>query len=235
MSTAKYQMICRVGSDPGIGDAYPSFELKWRSLLASRLRAILPIPPTALCPGIHRVIPIGVSSSDAIQAMEVAIPKDIQDPYAITVQSFAVDDCCGSIAITQPMQNTVIHIHCVINPGIIVDVCRELRVGHKAVVSEVHSVRQEMTRLKDTTNTQLCTVHEQLAIIQKEMTTLVTKLTKKERRHIQFKDVVEDDPTICSRKGCSTLITKRFRSGKRQKQCKSCQTHGARPNSCKME
>jgi hypothetical protein len=54
--------------------------------------------------------------------MNVAIPKDIQDPYAITVQTCAVDDRCGSIAITQPMQYTVVTVNCMINPGILVDV-----------------------------------------------------------------------------------------------------------------
>ena len=73
------------------------------------------------------MIPIGVSSSDAMQAMEVAIPKDIKDPYAITVQSHAVDDQCGTIAITQPMQHTVVNVTCVINPGILIDACREVR------------------------------------------------------------------------------------------------------------
>jgi len=65
--------------------------------------------------------------------MQIAIPKNIQNPYAITVQSSAVDDQCGTIAITQPMSHTLINIDCLIDPGILVDVCRELRTGHRAV------------------------------------------------------------------------------------------------------
>jgi hypothetical protein len=233
LSTAQYQLALHVRSDTDIDDAgaYPSFELEWRRLLATRLKNILPIPPAALCPSIHRVIPIGVSSSDAIQAMEVAIPNDIQDPYAITVQSSAVDDRCGSIAITQPMRSTVIHVHCLINPGLLIDVCRELRVGHKAVVTEVHSIRRAMTHLKDDTNAQLSTVrgqlsvtNTQLSIIQKEMTVLVKELRKQDMGDDQW----SNEPITCSRKGCSNTTTKRFRSGKRQKQCRSWQVHGVR-------
>jgi hypothetical protein len=149
LSTALYQVMRRVGCDPGVDDGnYPAFEVHWRREIAPLLRRHLATPPDALCPSIHRVIPIGVSSSDALQAMEVAIPKDIQDPYAVTVQSCAVDDQCGSIAISQPMHYTVVNVNCLINPGILVDVCRELRTGHKAVVAEVHSVRKELSLLK---------------------------------------------------------------------------------------
>lgn len=149
LSTALYQIVRRVCHDPGVDDGnYPSFEVNWRREIAPRLKHSLLTPPDALCPRIHRVIPIGVSSSDAMQAMQVAIPKDIQDPYAITVRTAAVDDQCGSIAITQPMQYTVVNVNCLINPGILVDVCRELRTGHKAVVSEVHAVRKELSLIK---------------------------------------------------------------------------------------
>ena len=147
LSTALYQVVRRVPTnfDPTLQNGtFPSFELEWRRGLAPHLQHTLGIPPDALCPNIHRVIPIGVTSSDAIQAMEVAIPKDLQDPYTITVQSSALDDQCGTIAITQPMQSTVVHVHCLINPGILVDVCRELRAGHKAVVTEVHTMKKQL-------------------------------------------------------------------------------------------
>jgi hypothetical protein len=227
-STALYQLALRVRIDPDVDEgAYPSFEVDWRRSLATQLQEILPTPPVALCPSIHRVIPIGVSSNDAMQAMQVAIPKDIQNPYAITVQSSALDDRCGSIAITQPMRYTIITINCMIDPGLIVDVCRELRTGHRAVVNEVHS----MKRKHDETNTQLATMRLetglQLSILQKEMATLVKKLTTREINGLVGSST-DERPIKCSRKRCSRMTTKRFLDGKRQKQCEVCLAYGTR-------
>jgi hypothetical protein len=216
LSTAMYQIVRRVRTDPSIDNGtYPSFEMDWRSTFATRLRDTLEIPPDALCPSIHRVIPIGVSSSDAMNAMTVAIPKDVQDPYAITVQAFAVDDRCGSIAITQPMQYSVININCTIDPGILVDVCRELRSGHKAVAAEVHSIRRELSTMREENFTMREETNQKLSI----MTTLVTRLMKGD------KDIAAGGPVRCTKTGCQHVVTKRFRSGKRQKQCTSCLSH----------
>jgi hypothetical protein len=247
LSTALYQVVRRVRSiDIGIDDGtYPSFEQDWRRVLAPRLSRVLATPPDAVCPGIHRVIPIGVSSSDAIQAMEVAIPKDIQDPYAVTVQSSAVDDRCGSIAITQPMRYTIVNVSCMINPGILVDVCRELRTGHRAVIAEVHSMNQQLSILKDrseethsqlsetttqlsamtekneNTTTQLFAVRDQLTSIQHEMSTLVTRLTETTDATVQ-PGPMNDVHIQCSKKGCDIIVRKRFRSGKAPRQCSTC-------------
>ena len=217
LSTALYQIHRHVQSDPGVGSGdYPSFEVDWRRSLATRLRGTLSKPPVALCPRIHRVIPVGVSSSDAIQSLQLAIPPDIQDPYAVTVQSSAIDDRCGSIAITQPMRYTVIHINCLVNPGILVDVCRELRTGHQAIVAEVHSIRKELSTMREETNQKLSL-----------MTTLVTRLmpgpldTDIDTDNLD----VAGAPVRCTKTGCHHLVTKRFRSGKRQKQCSSCLSH----------
>jgi hypothetical protein len=210
LSTALYQVVRRVRSDPGIDTgAFPSFERDWRRGIASQLQRRLIPSPDALCPGIHRVIPIGVSSSDAIQAMEVAIPKNIQDPYAITVQSSAVDDQCGSIAITQPMRYTVVNVNCIINPGILVDVCRELRTGHKAVVAEVHTLNQKLSKMEDTQaelKDQLCVIVQRLPV------THVGPV------------VVEEDKELatCTKPRCRRIVTKRFRSGKLHRQCTAC-------------
>jgi hypothetical protein len=234
LSTALYQIVRRVRSDPDVEDgSYPLFELDWRRSLAPLLRGNLPITPDALCPSIHRVIPVGVLPSDAIQAMEFAIPKNIQNPYAITVQSTAVDDKCGKIAISQPMQYTVVNVHCEINPGVLVDVCRELRSGHRAVAAEVHSVRRELSIMKSVmeekheemksvmqkeeerstqSNNQL---RQQLSDIQHEMTTLVTRLTGNN-------DCIAcpgDGLISCSKPGCNRVVIKRFRSGKAPRQC----------------
>jgi hypothetical protein len=241
LSTALYQVVRRVRSDPAVDDGtYPTFEQDWRRLLAPRLRRNLSVVPDALCPSIHRVIPIGVSSSDALQAMAVAIPKNIQDPYAVTVQSCAVDDQCGSIAISQPMHYTVVNVNCMINPGILVDVCRELRTGHKAVVAEVHSVRKELSLMKsvmidtnEATREQLSAMkdkHEeatqsnlqmqrQLSSIQNKMATLVTRLTGND--DIACTMDTHDQLIICSKPGCDQVVTKRFRSGKAPRQCSS--------------
>jgi hypothetical protein len=213
LSTALYQVARRVRSDPGIdAGAFPSFELDWRRGIASNLKSKLMPPPDALCPSIHRVIPIGVSSSDAIQAMEVAIPKNIQDPYSITVQASAVDDQCGSIAITQPMQYTVINVNCMINPGILVDVCRELRTGHKAVAAEVHSLNQEMSKMKDTHEKTSAELKDQLRVIVQRLpkTTAVPPV------------MAEDAVGRCTKPRCRRMVTKRFRSGKLHRQCTEC-------------
>jgi hypothetical protein len=224
LSTALFQIVRRVHNDSSIDDgAYPSFEVDWRRSFATRLRDTLLTPSTAVCPGIHRVIPIGVSSSDAMQAMEGAIPKDLQDPYAITVQSSAVDDQCGSIAITQPLQYTVINVNCVIDPGILVDVCRELRTGHRAVVNEVHS----MTKKHEEMNRKLSEIQDetktQLSAMRNEMSALVVRLSKNDT-DIGLVDDQQRD-TVCSKSKCHNIVTARFLSGKRQKQCALCQSH----------
>jgi hypothetical protein len=222
LSTAIYQIVCRVREDPDLGDAYPAFEWHWRRSLATRLNKTLQTPSTAVCPSIHRVIPIGVSSRDAMQAMQIAIPKDIKNPYAITVKTSAVDDRCGTIAITQPMRYTIININCTLDPDILVDVCRDLRSGYRAIVSEVHALKNT----HDETKTQLCAVQGQLSVIQTEMRMLVNTLMNDKGN-----GTTDSEPSRCTRTGCSHLVTKRFRSGKRQKQCASCLTYGTRKQS----
>jgi hypothetical protein len=233
LSTATYQLARRVRTDPCIGDTYPSFEVGWRRSLATQLNSSLPTAPSALCPSIHRVIPIGVSPGDAIKAMQVAIPKNIQNPYAITVKSLAVDDQCGSIAITQPMTYMVVNINCLLDPGILVEVCRELRTGHREVVQEVQSMKKKHdetnTRLLEKlleTNNQLVKMRMetnlQLLNLRKEMTNQFTDLKKSDVNKNDSGHVGDDLPTICSKNGCKTLVTERFLSGTLKKQCIVC-------------
>ena len=162
--------------------------------------------------------------------MKAAIPKDIQDPYAVTVKSCAIDDHCGSIAITQPMQYTVVNVNCMINPGILVDVCRELRSGHRAVVAEVHSVRMELSLMKsvmeekheemksvmqkkeETSTQSMFQLQQQLSNIQHEMAKLVAQLTGQNNG-------VTSPLIRCSKSGCNRVVVKRFRSGKAPRQC----------------
>ena len=224
LSTALYQLARRGRADPPVDPgAYPSFEQNWRRLLASRLQESLSLPPTTICPSIHRAIPVGVSSSDALHAMEVAIPPNLPNPYVVTVQASAVDDQCGSIAIAQPLRYTVVHLHCTVNPGILVDVCRELRLGHRAVVSEVHRMNQRhdvMSQQQETLHRKQDETNQQLAAIKHEMTALVARLTPA-------------DPALdgtCSKTGCGNLVTRRFKSGKRKKQCTTCLSHFHKPH-----
>jgi hypothetical protein len=162
ISTAMYQIIRRVSTDdPAIAFEYPSFEVEWRSLLARRLHDILPKPPDSLCPTIHRVIPIGVSASDAMQAMTMAIPEDVKEPYTITTHSSAIDNQCGRIVIAQPMRYTVVNVNCMIDPKILVDVCRDLRIAHRDVVSKMHSVSMMLAKTQEQNHMQLSHMEEQ--------------------------------------------------------------------------
>jgi hypothetical protein len=217
LTTALYQIVRRVRTDdPDIGDGvYPSFELEWRRDLAMRLETILPKPPDALCPTIHRVIPIGVSASDAMTAMTAAIPPDVQNPYAITMKSPAIDDRCGTIAITQPMQYTIVNVNCMVDPGILVDVCRELRNAHRDVMSTLHSIARENVDLREEMsdmNGTLSEMKDQLAVMASQMDGRVDTLDS-------------GGVNTCSKKGCSRTITKRFKSGNTPKQCTTCRSY----------
>jgi hypothetical protein len=62
----------------------------------------------------------------------------------MTVESQASDDKCGSIAIVQETQHTVIHINSSVNPGAMREVCRELRLGYRSVVKELTQTKSEL-------------------------------------------------------------------------------------------
>jgi hypothetical protein len=170
-----------------------------------------------------------------MQAMEQAIPKDLQNPYAITVQSSAVDDRCGSIAITQPMQYTVVNVNCLITPGILVDVCRELRSGHKAVVEEVHAMTRQLSQREDEMHRKLSQGEEQMNRMHQKLSTMENKheetcaaLTNQLRLIVQQLTTNGTETTKpaldnhCSKQGCRRIVTKRFRSGKLHRQCSDC-------------
>jgi hypothetical protein len=220
LSSALFQIVRRIHTDPQVGDQdYPSFELDWRRSLSSRLKAQLTITPEVVCPTIHTVIPVGVSSADALQALVVAMPKNLQNPYVVTVQSSAVDDRCGSLAITQPMHYTVININCVISPRLLGDVCRELRVGHKAVVHELSNMRTDTNRQLSIIQTENVGMKDQLSIIRTEMAILMTRLTTADKNISGAADTTVSE---CTRVGCTLMATQCFRSGKRRKQCNHC-------------
>jgi hypothetical protein len=230
LSTALYQVVRRVRTDTGAEDAFPTFETEWRNTMATRLKNTLMTPPEALCPSIHRVIPIGVLPQDALHAVCVAIPMGLQSPYAITVAKSAVNDQCGSIAITQPMQQSVVHIYCIIDPGLLGKVCRELRVGHKAVVSSMQAMQIQHKEASTELRGELAILRSesaelkgQLSLLRNEMTTLVKHLSK--QNHVDTHPKIEhncEESVQCTKPTCSRAVTKRFRSGKFHRQCSVC-------------
>lgn len=226
MSTALYQVVRRVRTDTDIDIDYPSFETPWRRALSTRLQDTLHPPPDATCPGIHRVIPIGVSPQDAIQALQCAVPKNLQNPYAITVNSVAIDNQGGSIVITQPMHYTVVHITCLVNPDILVDVCRELRVGHKAVVCEIHTLRLDQREFQRESREKLSEYQQEardkLVELQQDIARLSTVLSQDRSKRKFEPEQTDPGHACCSKKGCRRLATERFRSGKLKRQCSAC-------------
>jgi hypothetical protein len=228
ISTAMYQILRRVpADDPAIAFEYPSFEVEWRSLLARRLHQALPKSPDALCPTIHRVIPIGVSASDAIQAMTGAIPEDMNEPYTITTHSPAIDNQCGCIAIAQPMSYTVVNVNCMIDPKILVDVCRDLRVAHRDVVSKMHSVSMMLAKTQEQTRIQLSHMEERFSQMEQRYE---DKLSIMEANILQaVMGTVDSSETVpavglakCVNSCCPRIVTKRFHSGKAPRQCSHC-------------
>jgi hypothetical protein len=211
LSTALYQVVRRVQVDADLDLDFPSFETPWRRSLSTHLQQTLNPPPDALCPGIHRVVPVGVSSQEALQAVQGAIPKNLQNPYTITINTAAVDNHCGSIAITQPLTYTVVYVHCTVNPDILAEVCRELRVGHKAVVHEVHTMRQDQHASRE----KLSELKQDIA----RLTKLVVRATQTNRVH-EHED--QEQQKQCSKKRCRRPVTERFRSGKHKRQCSVC-------------
>ena len=125
-----------------------------------------------------------------------------------------------NVEASQPLRNTVIHVHCKIVPGLLVDVCRELRSGYRAVVSELQSTRNEVrsvhTRLSDMAEIHEETKTQLLASFRAEMTALAVRIENGSGTS------VEEGPTICSKNGCTSVVTKRFRSGKPHRQCTTC-------------
>jgi hypothetical protein len=230
LSTALYQVVRRVKTDPGVGDNFPTFEMEWRNTMATRLKDTLMTPPDALCPSIHRVIPIGVLPQDAIESMRVAIPRNIQNPYAITVATSAVNDQCGSIAITQPTQYSVVHVHCLLDRGILAEVCRELRVGHKAVVSSMQSMQVQHKEASTEMKGELALIRNEstelkgeLLLLRNEVTSLVNHISKQNHVPVDSKmERTELQQIQCAKPACYRLVTKRFRSGKFHRQCSAC-------------
>jgi hypothetical protein len=176
-------------------DNYPSFETDWRRSLCDDLQKNLNPTPDSTCQGIHRVLPAGVSKRDAMRCIQTALPPGLTDPYALTVVSDAVDDRCGTIAITQRTHHVVVHLQCTVDPLIMSQVCGELRTGHRLIVQEMDSrfksLQGEIEILKD----------------------LIVGGIKRPPLN---------DLRQCAKKSCSRAVRDRFSDGRWKKQCPAC-------------
>jgi hypothetical protein len=176
-------------------DNYPSFETEWRRSLCDDLQKNLNPTPDSTCQGIHRVLPAGVSRGDAMRCIQTALPRNLTDPYALTVASDAVDDRCGTIAITQRTHHILVHLQCSVDPRIMSQVCGELRTGHRLIVQEMD------TRFKS---------------LQGEIEILKDLIVS------GIKRTPDSDTRQCAKKSCSRAVSDRFSDGRRKKQCVAC-------------
>ena len=146
-----------------------------------------------------------VSQYDAIKCIQTALPTDLSDPYALTVASDAVDDQCGSIVVTQRTHHVVVNVQCTIDPGILSEVCRELRTGHRQITQELSKMQHRFDLLQS-----------DMAQLKELVVAGVAKPshTPEERRQ-------SDN---CRKRGCSNIVVGRFANGKKKKQCSSCIT-----------
>jgi hypothetical protein len=225
MQSLHFQIVknnSTISDDGSLGD-FPSFEIGWRRSLSADLQRSLVPSPQVTSSEIHRVLPIGILPVDAIQCFQSALPMDLTTPYILTVESKASDDKCGSIGITQKTHHIIMNITANVDPGIMTEVCRELRVGYRSVVQELSH-----------TNTQLSTIDAKFSA---KLSALDTKFSALHNEIIVLKDLVkagagdrkrsrDETEQICSKKNCMKLVTDRFSSGVLKKQCPSCLSFG---------
>lgn len=221
-SSLQYQVVKRNGvlADDRLDD-FPSFEVPWRRSLSAHLQTSLVPSPDVTSSAIHRVLPVGASQIEALRCFQSALPPDLKSPYVLTVESNASDDKCGSIAITQRTQHVVIHINCSVDPGILSEVCRELRLGYRSVVRELSHTKSEMDK-------KFVSLQEDISLL-KDLVKAGSGDRKRERdldEDLQLKN------PICTRRTCMNPVTDRFASGAFKKQCATCIRHS---NSAKKE
>ena len=198
-------------------DDFPSFETPWRRAFASELQKTLRPTPDATCPGLHRVLPVGVSHEEALQCIQTALPVDLTDPYALTVATDAVDDQCGSIVVTQPTHHCVVTVQCNIDPGILSSVCRELRTNHREITQEMSRNKSEMQALARAQAHRFDLMQGEMAIL-KELMVAGGGNTRPQPQ--------TEAASYCRKKGCKNRVVERFSNGKRKKQCSTCITMG---------
>jgi hypothetical protein len=204
-SSLQYHVVRRAGlhADDTLDD-FPSFEVPWRKSLSVCLQQTLVPSPAMTSVRIHRVFPVGVSPVEAIQCLQTALPADLTSPYVLTVEATASEEKCGSIAITQETKHIVIHMNCTVDPGVMTEVCRELRIGHRAVVHELARTRLDTDTKLAALHTEICTIKE---------------LLKADRKRPRVENVRVE---ICKKKTCLNPVTERFGNGLFKKQCAPC-------------
>lgn len=220
-STLQFQVMrrARFVEDTALDD-FPSFETQWRRSLCRELQQALVPSPDSTSLDIHRVLPAGVSSVDAIKCFQTALPANLVHPYALTVSTESSDSTCGSILITQETVRIIVNIHCNVDPGILVDVCRELRSGHRTMVRELALTKSEMTKELGRTKMEMA---DQLGSLRSELSSL-SDLIRSGKRPF----VVPADETQCTKKSCTNQITEQFQSGRLKKQCSACNSQSNR-------
>jgi len=218
--SVQYEVAKRSGCvvDDDRLDDFPAFELKWRRELSTKLQQSLKPSPDVTASEIHRVLPVGVLPSEALTCFQAALPLDLERPYVLTVyKRSSGDGACGSIAITQPTQHIVVNIRCTVDPAIMVDVVRELRVGYKSVVRELSQTKEEMNNKLSTIvekmDDRFCSLHNEIGLLK----ALVADASKKRPREAE-----STASGICSKKTCFNVVEERFKDGELKKQCMKC-------------
>jgi hypothetical protein len=208
-------------------DEYPSFEVPWRQSLSEHLQRSLVPSPEMTSLAIHRVFPVGVSSIEALQCIQSALPANLKSPYVMTVESHAVNDKCGSIAIVQEAQHFVININCNVDPGVMSEVVNELRIGIRSVVKELWETKlaigaklDEMNKRSEENMAKLDEMNKRHAADMAIIKDLVTA-GGGDRKRTHDDDTQLKNP-ICKKKTCMNPVTERFVSGAFKKQCSSC-------------
>jgi hypothetical protein len=213
----RYHVIKRNGvhTDDDTLEEFPSFEVKWRKSLSVDLQKTLVPSPEVTSTEIHRVLPIGISRIEAIQCIQSALPPELTSPYVLTVDSNATDDKCGKIAITQHTQHIVMNINCNVDPGIMTDVCRELRIGYRSVVQELSLTKMEMDNRFSSIDQEM---DKKFSSLHGEIRALKDLL----KADVNRKRPRDSELQICTKKTCLNVVTERFQSGILKKQCTSC-------------
>jgi hypothetical protein len=204
--------------DTSLGINFPVFESDWRRNLPEVLQQELQTPPDWTVGTVHRVIPAGVSSTDAVNCIKHAIPVDMQKPYALMVATEANRDQCGSLQILQPTQTILVHIHVHVDTNLIQDVIQEVRRGQSHIVHELITIRQEFSSMKRHFDEMQAEVRRKVPIgpvvpgqeVQRE----------REEAPLEFVHV-----PICSKPTCKNPVVDTFRSGRCMKQCRGCRGH----------
>jgi hypothetical protein len=196
-------------------DVFPSFEADWRRSFSAELDKQLKPKPDRTCRGIHRVLPAGVSRDEGIMCIQTAIPRDLNEAYTLTVASTAVDDQCGSIYITQRTQHTIIHLHCTVDPGILSQVCSELRKDNRQIVQEL---AKNAIALKVVEQNSV-EINAQLTSLKRDLKNEIESLKE---LIVYGKRSYEPEQQQCAKKFCTNVIVDRFSTGRLKKQCSEC-------------